>query len=929
MDLVEIYCRKCGGMLERISEEQYKCAHCRSVFYEDHLQREVAMLSSILDTAKQEKLSNLRRLLWTELKKEYTNSEEIISYCKEIKKLYPEDYYANLYSVLNGGSDTEVNEFLDKTNAVEYSEDIPDILSFMLKSLKSANLISVADLIERAYGSDRGQYEKYMTEFEAEAEKVEQGVYDPSFPRDVFVMYSSADMAKVKSLARYLEEQGITCFVAARNLQHGRGAVVNYQKSLETALDNCKSIVFVSSNNSRSLKCDAIRLEIPYVQKKDLSNAPGELRNRYDTLPDKYKKPRVEYVIDSYTGKNAVEKRTKEFFGTLQWAQSEEAVAERVIDILSGTPAVDEAEIRRQKEAEEAEARRKAELEELKHNFEEQLKQQQEALKNVGNTTSASTGTATLLKRVYAFLADGDFKSADEYCERVLDIELENAEAYLGKLMVELKVNTREKLKTCITPFDGSANYKKAIRYGSTALKEELEGYIREIKGRNEAARKEQIYLNAIEDSSSSELSRVQTAINSFKSIIGYMDVSKRISDCEEKIKVLREREEARRKEEKRLAEERRKAEATRAEAERNERERRLEEQREKEEAVRLERERRRKRNRKIGFISAPIVCAVVAFIIFLNAIIIPNGKYNKAVDLMRDKRYEEAIAAFEALDGYKDSKDKISDCNTAILEAKYNDALSLMNTGKHVEAIAVFEAIDGYKDSKDKINECKKQVFISENGQDVFDRWGLVEAGTYLTYGKYEQDNDVSNGKESIEWLVLDVRDRKALVISKYALDCKKYNETEVDVTWETCTLRGWLNNDFINTAFMAEEKAMIPTVTVSADKNPLYSTNPGNATLDKIFLLSITEANKYFASSEERECKSTEYAEAQGAYTSSSNRNCWWWLRTLGNNQSNPSNVDLLGDVNEGGGTYGYGYVVYLDNVAVRPAMWIDLNS
>ena len=165
-------------------------------------------------------------------------------------------------------------------------------------------------------------------------------------------------------------------------------------------------------------------------------------------------------------------------------------------------------------------------------------------------------------------------------------------------------------------------------------------------------------------------------------------------------------------------------------------------------------------------------------------------------------------------------------------------------------------------------------------------------------------------------------MKDGKALVISKYALDCKQYNTNYTDVTWEDCTLRRWLNNDFINAAFSAEEKAMIPTVTVSADKNPNYSTNPGNATQDQVFLLSITEANKYFSSDSARQCEPTDYAVANGALESDSG-NCWWWLRSPGDSQDCAARVLYVGDVRE------YGYYVDNDSTAVRPALWIDLNS
>ena len=196
------------------------------------------------------------------------------------------------------------------------------------------------------------------------------------------------------------------------------------------------------------------------------------------------------------------------------------------------------------------------------------------------------------------------------------------------------------------------------------------------------------------------------------------------------------------------------------------------------------------------------------------------------------------------------------------------------------------------------------------------------AKVGDYLFFGIYERDNNTSNGKEDIEWLVLEVKDEKLLVISKYALDCKQYNTSYRNVTWETCSLRQWLNNDFANTAFSADEKVLIPTVTVSADKNLNYSTNAGNATQDQVFLLSITEANKYFSTDSARQCKPTDYAVANGV-TEYKYDNCQWWLRTPGINKNDAAYVYYDGDVDEPGDS------VSRACYAVRPALWIDLNS
>ena len=206
------------------------------------------------------------------------------------------------------------------------------------------------------------------------------------------------------------------------------------------------------------------------------------------------------------------------------------------------------------------------------------------------------------------------------------------------------------------------------------------------------------------------------------------------------------------------------------------------------------------------------------------------------------------------------------------------------------------------------------------------------VAVGDIIEFGAYEQDNDTSNGKEPIEWRVLAKEDNKILVISKYALDAKPYNTEWENVTWETCTLRTWLNETFLNEAFSGEEQSMIQTTEVSADKNPDYSTDPGNATNDKIFVLSVNEANEYFASDEARMCVPTAYAIANGAGTSD---NCkdkckvegaatgWWWLRSPGINPDGAVRVDYDGGVGSNG--------TAVDDVyyCARPAMWMDLED
>ncbi len=112
----------------------------------------------------------------------------------------------------------------------------------------------------------------------------------------------------------------------------------------------------------------------------------------------------------------------------------------------------------------------------------------------VSEVSAVSAGVASLLKRAFMFLEDGEWTSANEYCEKVLDIDPECAEAYLGKLMAELKVKTKDALKDCAEPFDNKNNYQKVLRFADDELKAILTGCTEHIKTRNENARLERLY---------------------------------------------------------------------------------------------------------------------------------------------------------------------------------------------------------------------------------------------------------------------------------------------------------------------------------------------------------------------------------------------------------------------------------------------------
>ena len=293
-----------------------------------------------------------------------------------------------------------------------------------------------------------------------------------------------------------------------------------------------------------------------------------------------------------------------------------------------------------------------------------------------------AANTAPLLKRAFIFLEDGDWSSADEYCEKVLDLDPECAQAYLGKLMAELRVRKVDELANCEQSFDDKDNYRKVMRFGGETLRDTLEGYITKINDRNENARLAGIYndaANAMSRADSEDAYR--SAADRFKSIPGFKDANALAESCLDKAEICRkdgicssakskitEDSTASCEEaiqmfqsisgwkdadeqicacQKRIEEIKAKEKAERLEAERKAEERRI-----------AANKARRKR-KKAFVIGAPIVCACIAFVIVLTTVIIPKQKYNKAIHLLDSGDYAEAAITFGSLGNYKDARDR------------------------------------------------------------------------------------------------------------------------------------------------------------------------------------------------------------------------------------------------------------------------------
>ena len=233
-----------------------------------------------------------------------------------------------------------------------------------------------------------------------------------------------------------------------------------------------------------------------------------------------------------------------------------------------------------------------------------------------------------------------------------------------------------------------------------------------------------------------------------------------------------------------------------------------------------------------------------------------------------------------------------------------------------------------------------EEAVVIHSGGTDYFYtvlngfRGWLTGDGRYLgradqktktyTFGSYEQDGSTGNGKEPIEWLVLDRDGDKALLLSKYALDYQSfmpfYEPVTEPYTWESCSLRRWLNSTFLNAAFDGSERQRLLTTTVITSPGSLHRENGPVTTEDRVFLLSNTEVYAYFANEAATAAEYSAYALSANPWAGNSTAPgaADWWLRTT-DGSDHPDGVYAGGRVGEGTRAYEGEYV--------RPAIWVTM--
>lgn len=328
-------------------------------------------------------------------------------------------------------------------------------------------------------------------------------------------------------------------------------------------------------------------------------------------------------------------------------------------------------------------------------------------------------------------------------------------------------------------------------------------------------------------------------------------------------------------------------------------------------------------KQKKLPLLIAGLAAVGVAALFLVNQKIIqPSMTYKTAESLMADGNYEEAVEKFSELEDYKDAPGRL-------LEAKYMLAGALVEEKEYDAARKIYKELGDYQDAAEKEESAKDLQYVE---------------GNEVIFGTYEQDDNLENGAEPIEWVVLKRNGENALLLSKYALDAKPFNDQKAPISWEKCTLRKWLNEDFLNTAFNKEEKEIVQLRKVDNGLEQLcYSmgwvnVTPDcfrqNDTMDKVFLLSIKEAQKDYKEYV-KGAEATQRVLNMGIHIYPEYDNtCSWWLRSQWDEMYKYSRLPNPA-VSDTADAYIYSdiggeFASYVNNIiAVRPAIWINLNN
>lgn len=222
--------------------------------------------------------------------------------------------------------------------------------------------------------------------------------------------------------------------------------------------------------------------------------------------------------------------------------------------------------------------------------------------------------------------------------------------------------------------------------------------------------------------------------------------------------------------------------------------------------------------------------------------------------------------------DAYKDYQEQRYQASIALIKSDNIEAADTAYSGFYSLAI------EDYKDSADYLISLEKENIRQ------------TELGEKVMFA-------------NLEWRVLEKKGDKALLIKDKAINDIAFQKENEITDWEHSYARQWLNNDFLEENFCQTEIDAINETTVTAEENPIYGTKAGRDTTDKVYLLSSSEASKY-------------YDILHGTET------CWW-LRTPGAAEGTMSFVYPNKTV------MNYGYDCTDTTFTIKPVVWVDIHE
>lgn len=509
---------------------------------------------------------------------------------------------------------------------------------------------------------------------------------------------------------------------------------------------------------------------------------------------------------------------------------------------------------------------------------------------------NAGNETAALLKRAFLFLEDGDFAKADEYCERVLNLDPENAEAYLGKLMAQLNVRKRENLAQNPERLDQTDAFRKIMRFGGETIKSEAEGYNQQILKRlKEEEERQQKLRQEQEEKQRQEtyqgaLKAMESAVNSgqLKEVIGRLKTLGEYKDAAAKIAAAAEK------------------------------------------LAQFEKKERKKSQRM-----AATAVAIAVIVVAAASAVAKRNQYNQAMQeynqamqaaesLLQDGDYDGAYRQFAELLGKKQA-------GKEIIKAMHSAAIGCLETEEYEKALYLLKMMDQYTD--DTAAEATRlgnamyqaaQKYVSEEAYDkaaallsaigeLPDTADTAEAAAqladtiYRTTWQYLKQNQNEKAAASyalmereemaayripiedtkvelagasigdyvhfgvdfvdnpLAWLVLEKKENGEVLLCTPAL----ISAVSLDATrvpWKDSIIRKYLNNDVYNTCFTSDEQALILNSVLQNERFPIneehylqdedlfHGSQKTEETEDKVFLLSLSEMIQYIYDKREK---------------------------------------------------------------------------